>query len=90
MPALIAKSQVQAMTPSLKVFHSLLKTCLPPPKDKHVDFWWRLTGYHLALMIDAAGYSVQKQYETLLFHYHWIVSKLNPVVMREVMPKIFF
>lgn len=74
MPALTTKSQVQP-TPPLKVWHSLVKNCLPPPIDKDAEFWWRLTGYHLAVMIDAAGYSTEKQYETLLFHYHWIVSK---------------
>lgn len=74
MPALTtAESKVLVTTP-LKVWNSLVKTCLPPSENKDVEFWWRLTGYHLAAMIDAAGYSVEKQYETLLFHYHWIVS----------------
>lgn len=74
MPALITKPQVQA-TPPLKVWHSLVKNCLPPAANKDVEFWWRLTGYHLAVMINAAGYCTEKQYEALLFHYHWIVSK---------------
>lgn len=74
MPAVTIKSQVQAK-PSLKVWNSLVKNCLPPQTNKDVEFWWKITGYHLAVMIDAAGYSVEKQYETLLFHYHWIVSR---------------
>ena len=49
-----------------------------PRKTKDVEFRWRLTRYHLAAMIDAAGYSTEKQYEALPFHYHWIVSKQPP------------
>lgn len=56
-----------------KVWLSLVKTCLPP-QDRDIEFWWQLTGYHLANMVEAAGYSVERQYEVLLFHYHWIVS----------------
>ncbi|RYO86223.1 hypothetical protein DL766_008931 [Monosporascus sp. MC13-8B] len=73
MKALTTKFQVQA-TPPLKVWQSL-KKCLPSPNNKDVEFWWRLTGYHLAVMIDAAGYSTEKQYETLFFHYHWIAQR---------------
>jgi hypothetical protein len=63
----------QTATP-LKVWTSLVKRSLPQTENKDVEFWWNLTGYHLAVMIDAAGYSIEKQYEVLLFHYHWIVS----------------
>ncbi|KAL9095873.1 MAG: hypothetical protein Q9165_001870 [Trypethelium subeluteriae] len=76
MPALITESQVD--TPPPKVWTSLVKRCLPPAESRDVDFWWKLTGYHLAVMIDAAGYSLDKQYEVLLFHYHWIVPRLGP------------
>ncbi|KAJ6180053.1 hypothetical protein N7519_010514 [Penicillium mononematosum] len=67
----------QTATP-LKVWTSLVKKSLPQPENKDVEFWWNLTGYHLAVMIDAAGYSIEKQYEVLLFHYHWIVPRLGP------------
>lgn len=62
--------------PGLRVWQSL-KKCLPSTKDENIDFWWHLTGYHLAVMVEAAGYSTEKQYEVLLFHYHWIVSKIH-------------
>lgn len=77
MPGLTTQPLVQSEKPekSLVVWQSL-KKCLPPAENKDVEFWWNLTGYHLAVMIDAAGYSTQLQYETLLFHYHWIVSSL--------------
>ncbi|KAE8356777.1 aromatic prenyltransferase [Aspergillus coremiiformis] len=49
-----------------------------PPRDAHCDYWWRLTGLHLASLITAAGYPLEKQYQVLLFHYHWIVPYLGP------------
>ncbi|KKY37358.1 putative dimethylallyl tryptophan synthase 1 [Diaporthe ampelina] len=42
-----------------------------PPRDHDSDFWWNLTGRHLAGIVEAAGYSLDKQYEALLMHYHW-------------------
>lgn len=45
-----------------------------PRRNPDFDYWWDLSGLHLALMLDAAGYTVAKQYDSLLFHYHWIVS----------------
>lgn len=65
---------IQNQKPS-KAWQSLVKTCLPP-QDQDVEFWWQLTGYHLAKMIEAADYSIERQYEILLFHYHWIVRAL--------------
>lgn len=59
----------------LKVWNSLVKTCLPL-QDPSFEFWWQHTGYQLAVMAEAAQYSIQRQYEILLFHYHWIVSLL--------------
>lgn len=56
------------------VWKSLVETCLPLGLNRDVDFWWDLTGRHMAQMVEAAGYSVERQYEILLFHYHWIVS----------------
>lgn len=45
-----------------------------PSRGPESDYWWKLTGPHLATMMDAAGYAIEKQYEALVFHYHWIVS----------------
>ncbi|KAI1503388.1 dimethylallyl tryptophan synthase GliD1, partial [Biscogniauxia marginata] len=67
-------SQVQRHL--VTVWQSLNK-CLPP-QEPDIDFWWQLTGYHLANMVKEADYSIERQFETLLFHYHWIVPRLGP------------
>ncbi|KAK2858466.1 hypothetical protein FQN49_004703 [Arthroderma sp. PD_2] len=51
---------------------------LLPSRTPDYDFWWKLTGMNLASLVDAAGYPIERQYETLLFHYHWIVPFLGP------------
>ncbi|KAH7322473.1 aromatic prenyltransferase [Stachybotrys elegans] len=38
-------------------------------------------------MADAAQYSIQRQYEILLFHYHWIVPRLGPAPDADGRPK---
>ena len=45
-----------------------------PARSSDNDYWWRLTGRHLAAIVEAAGYPIERQYEALLFHYHWAVS----------------
>ncbi|KAL4784748.1 aromatic prenyltransferase [Aspergillus varians] len=49
-----------------------------PPRDADTDYWWKLTGLHLAKMLEAAGYSADEQLNALLFYYHWIVPYLGP------------
>lgn len=44
-----------------------------PSRSPDTDYWWALTGPHLATMAEAAGYAIEQQYEQLLFLYHWIV-----------------
>lgn len=55
----------------LKAWKALYKY-LPGSNEDH-DFWWRLTGRHLASLLEAADYPLEKQYEALLFHYRWTV-----------------
>lgn len=43
--------------------------------DPDSNHWWQLTGRHLAALVDAAGYPIEKQYEALLMHYHWTVGR---------------
>jgi hypothetical protein len=50
-----------------------------PTRNPDSDYWWRLTGRHLAAIVEAAGYPIEKQYEALLFHYHWTVSRASIV-----------
>lgn len=45
-----------------------------PARDPDSNHWWQLTGRQLATLVEAAGYPIEKQYEALLFHYHWAVS----------------
>ncbi|KAL4992936.1 aromatic prenyltransferase, partial [Aspergillus recurvatus] len=49
-----------------------------PPRTADTDYWWKLTGAHLAKMLEAAGCTDERQVEALLFHYHWIVPYLGP------------
>ncbi|KAI9716366.1 MAG: hypothetical protein M1812_005433 [Candelaria pacifica] len=61
---------------STKVWESLQP--LLPSRGADCDYWWDFTGLHLAYLIDAAGYSIERQYEALLFHYHRVVPYLGP------------
>jgi hypothetical protein len=45
-----------------------------PPRNVDCDYWWQLTGRHLAKLLQAAGYSDARQHDALVFHYHWIVK----------------
>ena len=60
------------MTEALKS----LSQCLPAG-NANSEVWWQLTGRHLAALADAAGYPIEKQYEALLFHYHWTVPYMG-------------
>jgi hypothetical protein len=51
----------------------VLSQYLPTGNPDH-DYWWRLTGNHVAALVEAAGYPLDAQYEVLLFHYRWTVS----------------
>ena len=65
-----------------KVFQSLSQ-CLPP-RDPDVDRWWQITGQHLAAMCEAAGYSIEKQYEVLLMHHQFTVRCYTHVSVARV------
>ncbi|KAJ0120537.1 hypothetical protein J7T55_015266 [Diaporthe amygdali] len=54
-----------------------LSQCLPA-RDADTEYWWQLTGRQLATLLDAAGYSVERQYEVLVFHHQWVVPYLGP------------
>ncbi|KAL4942709.1 tryptophan dimethylallyltransferase-domain-containing protein [Aspergillus oleicola] len=49
-----------------------------PPRNADLHCWWQLTGLDLAHFMEAAGYPIAKQIESLLFHYHWVVPYLGP------------
>ncbi|PFH61329.1 hypothetical protein XA68_17631 [Ophiocordyceps unilateralis] len=49
-----------------------------PSRSPECDYWWNLTGMHLARMVEGAGYPIEKQHEALLFHYHWMVPAMGP------------
>ncbi|KAF7514145.1 hypothetical protein GJ744_004470 [Endocarpon pusillum] len=62
-----------------------LSQCLPT-RDPDSDYWWRLTGRHLAAIVEAAGYPMVKQYEALLFHYHWTVPYMGEAPRSDGVP----
>ncbi|KAJ8120863.1 hypothetical protein O1611_g10255 [Lasiodiplodia mahajangana] len=61
---------------SLQIWKTLVQ-CLPP-RTGDCDFWWMLTGRHLAVMLEEAGASVGQQYIALTFHYNWVVPLMGP------------
>jgi hypothetical protein len=67
--AAVAKPTERGVTP----VWAALKRWLPQ-QESDLQYWWDLTGQHLATMLEAGGYSVEEQYNALLFHNHWIVS----------------
>ncbi|KAI1739624.1 dimethylallyl tryptophan synthase GliD1 [Xylaria scruposa] len=64
------------MKESSKVWASASRWLTPP--NAACDYWWQLTGPHLAALVESAGYSVEKQFEALLFYYNWIIPYLGP------------
>uniref|UniRef100_UPI00389B3A79 Dimethylallyl tryptophan synthase GliD1 n=1 Tax=Fusarium tricinctum TaxID=61284 RepID=UPI00389B3A79 len=60
----------------LKAWASL--SLLLPSRGPDCDYWWKLTGRHLASLMEAAGYATERQYEALVFHYHWMVPYMGP------------
>ncbi|ATY65187.1 dimethylallyl tryptophan synthase 1 [Cordyceps militaris] len=76
----MANVSKKSQMPPSKVWESL--SLLLPSRDVDCDYWWQLTGQHLAHMVQAAGYSSERQYEVLLFHYYWIwnASGSKPVI----------
>ena len=46
--------------------------------DRNAGFWWRTTGYTLAVLLEKAGYSLESQYRNLLFYYFYITPELGP------------
>ncbi|RHZ54023.1 uncharacterized protein CDV56_106189 [Aspergillus thermomutatus] len=51
-----------------------------------LEYWWKLTGPHISYMMVAAGYTVEAQYNALLFHYHWIIPYLGPALRNDSRP----
>jgi DMATS type aromatic prenyltransferase len=61
-----------------------------PSRNEDCNFWWQKTGPHLASLLLQADYSVEEQYESLLFHYHLVVphlgSRPKPSLYSDVAP----
>ncbi|KAF2209134.1 hypothetical protein CERZMDRAFT_114093 [Cercospora zeae-maydis SCOH1-5] len=49
-----------------------------PSRSADENYWWNLTGPQLAALVEGASYSPAKQYEALLFHYHWMIPYMGP------------
>ncbi|KEQ85578.1 aromatic prenyltransferase [Aureobasidium pullulans EXF-150] len=48
-----------------------------PARGGDTDFWWKVTGSHLASMLWQAGYPPETQLEYLLFHHQVVVPYLG-------------
>ena len=55
-----------------------------PTRDRDKNWWWSTTGFQLASLLRAAGYTPNEQYEALLFHYFEIVTRLGKLPMSTV------
>ncbi|KAI0972482.1 dimethylallyl tryptophan synthase GliD1 [Xylaria arbuscula] len=72
----VAAKQNGSHATDLQTWKGLVQ-CLPP-RTADYDFWWMLTGHHLAVMLEEAGASVEEQYTALTFHYHWVIPLMGP------------
>ncbi|KAL1954903.1 hypothetical protein VTO42DRAFT_441 [Malbranchea cinnamomea] len=54
-----------------------LLTTLLPSRDNDQDFWWKFIAPKLALLLREAEYPIERQYEALLFLYHYVVPSLG-------------
>ncbi|KAI1504045.1 dimethylallyl tryptophan synthase GliD1 [Biscogniauxia marginata] len=76
-----SNGQVSQTTEAWRALSKIL-----PPRNPDYDWWWRLTGQHMAALVEAAGYSIEKQYEALLFHYHWTVPYMGQAPLSDGRP----
>lgn len=58
-----------------------------PRRNADCDYWWQLTGPHLATMLCEAEYSIHEQYEGMILHYHFVVPRLGPCPPPGGIPK---
>ncbi|EQL00021.1 dimethylallyl tryptophan synthase GliD1 [Ophiocordyceps sinensis CO18] len=75
MACLVQKGPNQATHEPPKAWAALSKWL--PSHNTEIDYWWKVTGTPLAMMMDAAGYSLEGQYDALLSHYHWTIPYLG-------------
>jgi hypothetical protein len=47
-------------------------------KNSDAKIWWEITGSFLGIFMEEAGYDTQSQYFGLIFHLHYINSRLGP------------
>lgn len=66
-----AKSSGPDSAPKSRALDMVSK--LEPSRGPAHEHWWNLTSPQLALMLEEAGYPVERQLEILLFYNHTIV-----------------
>lgn len=54
-----------------------LISSLQPSVDEDLRFWWRKAGLPLAILFQKAGYSIESQYQHLLFFYFLVAPELG-------------
>ncbi|KAL2787217.1 aromatic prenyltransferase [Aspergillus keveii] len=72
----MSTTQTSSVLPPTKAWTRLSQWL--PSRTSDLDYWWKLTGSHLAKILHAADYSDDEQVDALLFHYHYIVPYLGP------------
>lgn len=55
----------------------LINRCFTQDADSDFRFWWRTTGLPFAILLQKAGYTVDHQYQSLLFYYYYVVPELG-------------
>ncbi len=48
-----------------------------PLPDPNSQFWWRTTGFTLAILLQKAGYAIESQCRNLLFYFFYVVPELG-------------
>ncbi|KAL8672170.1 MAG: hypothetical protein Q9168_003369 [Polycauliona sp. 1 TL-2023] len=72
-PQVAPRASATSTTEAWRVLHAYLR-----PQDDDARFWWEMTGPALAMMMHEAAYTMQDQFEGLLFHYRFVVTRLGP------------
>ncbi|GBF61898.1 prenyltransferase [Trichophyton mentagrophytes] len=61
---------------SVPIFESVSRFL--PPANEDEQYWWKITGRHMARMMHEAGYPEDRQVECLLFHRFKVIPCLGP------------
>ncbi|MCJ1313550.1 hypothetical protein MMC25_007229 [Agyrium rufum] len=66
------KSSMELQITPFDVIDATLAT-----QDEDADFWWRTTGYSLAVLLQKAGYGMNVQYTNLIFYFNYVATSMG-------------